>query len=194
MARRKRIVLEGPAAEAVERLARAAGISPAELVRRALRREDDAQRQGDEGSGKVSPTRTAAASSREELFRRALDRQALAHQHALDEQRHALDEHRHALDEHRLAYLEKIYKKRTGTGESATEDYTRLIENEILSEHMAGMELPIPPGLRGEAFVSGDGDVVISFPEAAGFLGQSKRFRREGEEGPDSDASSESEA
>ena len=38
--------MEGPAAEAVQRLARAAGVSPAELVRRALRREDDAQRGG----------------------------------------------------------------------------------------------------------------------------------------------------
>jgi hypothetical protein len=44
MARRKRFVLQGPAAEAVERLAKAAGVTPAELIRSALRREDDAQR------------------------------------------------------------------------------------------------------------------------------------------------------
>jgi hypothetical protein len=44
MARRKRIVLEGPAAEAVELLARSAGITPAELVKRALLREEAAQR------------------------------------------------------------------------------------------------------------------------------------------------------
>jgi hypothetical protein len=40
----RKLVLSGPAAEAVERLARSAGISPAELIRRALRREDEAQR------------------------------------------------------------------------------------------------------------------------------------------------------
>ena len=46
---RRRLVLEGPAAAAVERLAEQAGISPAELIKRALRRENVAQRD-DEGS------------------------------------------------------------------------------------------------------------------------------------------------
>lgn len=45
MARRKRIILEGPAAEAVEQLARAGNMTPAEVIRRALRREDSAQRE-----------------------------------------------------------------------------------------------------------------------------------------------------
>lgn len=40
---RKRIVLEGATAEAVERLAESAGVSLAELLQRALRREDEAQ-------------------------------------------------------------------------------------------------------------------------------------------------------
>ena len=47
MARRKRVVLDGPAAEAVELLAESAGISPAELVKRALLREEEAQRRGE---------------------------------------------------------------------------------------------------------------------------------------------------
>ena len=41
---RRRLMLEGPAAAAVERLAERAGISPAELIKRALSREDEAQR------------------------------------------------------------------------------------------------------------------------------------------------------
>lgn len=41
---RRRLVLEGAALEAVERLAESSGVSPAELIKRALRREDDAQR------------------------------------------------------------------------------------------------------------------------------------------------------
>ena len=40
----RKLVLSGPAAEAVGRLARSAGVSPGELIRRALRREDEAQR------------------------------------------------------------------------------------------------------------------------------------------------------
>jgi hypothetical protein len=40
---RKRIVVEGPTAEAVELLAESAGLSPGELLLRALRREDEAQ-------------------------------------------------------------------------------------------------------------------------------------------------------
>jgi hypothetical protein len=53
---RRRLVLEGPAAAAVERLARQAGISPAELVKRALRREDEAQRsEGGSDSDAGSP-------------------------------------------------------------------------------------------------------------------------------------------
>ena len=40
----RKLVLTGPAAEAVERLARSAGVSPSELIKRALRREDEAQR------------------------------------------------------------------------------------------------------------------------------------------------------
>ncbi len=43
-------MLDGPAAEAVERLARSAGVWPAELIRRALRREDEAQRKEEERS------------------------------------------------------------------------------------------------------------------------------------------------
>lgn len=44
MARRKRLVIEGATLEAVEHLAASAGVSPWELLVRALRREDAAQR------------------------------------------------------------------------------------------------------------------------------------------------------
>ena len=52
---RRRLVLEGPAAAAVERLARQAGVSPAELIKRALRREDEAQRGQVPRDGEASP-------------------------------------------------------------------------------------------------------------------------------------------
>jgi hypothetical protein len=67
----RKLVLDGPAAEAVERLAQSAGVSPAELIRRALRREDEAQRDEVESrvNGGIGPepgpvlpdTRTAAS-------------------------------------------------------------------------------------------------------------------------------------
>ena len=42
---RKRLIMEGPAAEAVERLSSEAGISPADLIRSALAREELARQQ-----------------------------------------------------------------------------------------------------------------------------------------------------
>lgn len=50
----RKIVLDGYAAAAVERLARQVGVSPAELIRRALSREDEAQRIGSGSAGAAS--------------------------------------------------------------------------------------------------------------------------------------------
>ena len=60
----RKLVLEGPAAAAVERLARQAGVSPAELVKRALRREDEAQRQRDEVVARQAAVEEAASRPR----------------------------------------------------------------------------------------------------------------------------------
>lgn len=54
MSTHRKLVLEGPAAAAVERLARSAGVTPAELIQRALQREDETH-QAKAGSAGQNP-------------------------------------------------------------------------------------------------------------------------------------------
>jgi hypothetical protein len=58
MARKKRLVVEGATMEAIELLAESAGLTPGELVQRALRREDAAQQAEQRGQPAERTART----------------------------------------------------------------------------------------------------------------------------------------